>query len=144
MVTKTAEVKIGLQRIYIKDSAFESPDTPQAASNSLDPQVEFTMSCRSRRLENNEYEVVLQIAVKVTKSGDLVFLAEIQQAGLFEIDGINENALEQVLNITCPKVLFPYGREAIDALIIKGGFPPVLIANVNFEAAYAQGKKAQV
>ena len=87
--------------------------------------------------------MVLRLTADVKQEDKTVFLVEVQQAGIFEIAGIEGEQLEQVLSITCPSVLFPYGREAVDALVIKGSFPALMLAPINFEAVYAQAKAQQ-
>jgi preprotein translocase subunit SecB len=114
--TKAPETRFGVQRIYLKDASFEAPDF---------------------------YEVVLRLTADVKQDNKTLFLVEVQQAGIFEVGGLEGERLEQVLTITCPTVLFPYGREAVDALVTKGSFPALMLAPVNFEAVYVQAKRKQ-
>ncbi|HTQ99600.1 MAG TPA: protein-export chaperone SecB, partial [Candidatus Acidoferrum sp.] len=132
-----------VQRIYVKDSSFEAPDTPESFRREYRPAVGFNLTNRSRRLEGDLYEVVLRLTADVKQDDKTVFLVEVQQAGIFEIGGIEGEQLEQVVAITCPNILFPYAREAIDALVIKGSFPALLLAPINFEAVYFQAKQQQ-
>ena len=85
----------------------------------------------------------MRLTADVKQEDKTVFLVEIEQAGIFEIRGIEGEQLEQVLTITCPNVLFPYGREAIDALVTRGSFPALLLAPINFENIYLQAKQQQ-
>lgn len=135
--------RFGVQRVYIKDSSFEAPDTPEAFRKQYSPQVNFSINNRSNRIEEGVYEVVLRLTADVKQDDKTVFLVEVQQAGIFEIRGIEGEQLEQVLTITCPNVLFPYGREAIDALVTRGSFPALLLAPINFESVYMQAKQQQ-
>ena len=93
--------------------------------------------------EKGNYEVVLTITVTAKVDEDTAFLVEIQQAGIFLVTGFNDNDLRRVLGTAAPTILFPYAREAIDALCIKGGFPPVMLAPVNFDALYQQALAQQ-
>ncbi len=139
----TNEPRFGVQRLYIKDTSFESPDSPECFRRQYAPTINFNINTRSRKIEGDMYEVVLRLTADVKQEDKTVFLVEVQQAGIFEIAGIEGEQLEQVLSITCPSVLFPYGREAVDALVIKGSFPALMLAPINFEAVYAQAKAQQ-
>jgi preprotein translocase subunit SecB len=137
------EPRFGVQRIYIKDTSFESPDTPECFRRAYNPKVGFSINTRSRKIEGDVYEVVLRLTADVKQDEKTVFLVEVQQAGIFEVGGLEGERLEQVLTVTCPSILFPYGREAIDALVIKGSFPALMLAPINFEAVYMQAKRQQ-
>lgn len=135
--------RFGVQRVYIKDSSFEAPDTPDVFRKQYKPQVNFSINNKSTRLDDGLYEVVLRLTADVKQDEKTIFLVEVHQAGIFEIQGIEGNQLEQVLTIACPNVLFPYGREAIDALVTRGSFPALLLAPINFEGIYMQAKQQQ-
>lgn len=135
--------RFGIQRVYIKDVSFESPDTPEAFRRQYSPQVNFSINNRSSKIDEGVYEVVLRLTADVKQDDKTVFLVEVHQAGIFEIQGIEGEQLEQVLTISCPNVLFPYGREAIDALVTRGSFPALLLAPINFESIYLQAKQQQ-
>lgn len=139
------ETRFGLQRIYIKDASFEAPDSPESFRRPYNPQVNFSINSKSKKIgtEGNSYEVVLRLTADVKQDDKTVFLVEVQQAGIFEVSGLEGERLEQVLTITCPTVLFPYGREAVDALVTKGSFPALMLAPINFEAVYVQAKRNQ-
>lgn len=141
--TQGSETRFGVQRIYIKDASFEAPDTPECFRRAYSPQVNFSINSRSKKIDGNSYEVVLRLTADVKQDDKTVFLVEVQQAGIFEVAGLEGERLEQVLTITCPTVLFPYGREAIDALVTKGSFPALMLAPINFEAVYMQAKRNQ-
>ncbi|MDG2176796.1 MAG: protein-export chaperone SecB [Gammaproteobacteria bacterium] len=135
--------RFGVQRVYVKDVSFEAPDTPNVFRQQYTPQVNFSINNRSSKIDEGVYEVVLRLTADVKQEDKTVFLVEVQQAGIFEINGIEGEQLEQVLTITCPNILFPYGREAIDALVTRGSFPALLLAPINFETIYAQAKQQQ-
>ena len=90
------------------------------------------------QLDEGTFEVVLTLTVTAKVEEDTAFLAEIQQAGIFSINGLNENELHHTLGAFCPSILFPYAREAVDSMVIKGSFPALMLAPVNFDALYAQ------
>lgn len=136
--------RFAVQRIYIRDASFEAPDTPEAFRRAYAPQVNFSINSRSKKVEGDIYEVVLRLTADIKQDDKTVFLVEVQQAGIFEIAGLDGERMEQVLNVTCPSILFPYGREAVDALVTKGSFPALMLAPINFEAVYLQARRSQV
>lgn len=128
-----------MQRIYTKDLSFESPDSPAVFRKQWQPKVNVDLNTKSDRIDDNgNYEVVLTITVTAKVEEATAFLVEVQQAGIFYITGIEGENLRRVLGTACPNILFPYARENIDAIVTKGGFPPVMLAPVNFEALYQQ------
>lgn len=132
-----------LQRIYVKDSSFESPRSPAIFQGQWAPKISFNLGSKSARVSEDVYEVVLTITVEAKVEDNAAFLAEVHQAGIFTCAGLGNADLEQVLSAVCPNILFPYAREAIDSLVIKGSFPPVNLSPVNFDALYAQSKQQQ-
>ena len=136
--------KFIIQRVYIKDSSFEAPNTPEVFKEPYKPSIQFNMNTKTNKFDDNLYEVILTLTVEVKNEKEKVlFIAEVQQAGVFLIEGLGEEDLVQVMHITCPNVLFPYGREAIDNLATKGSFPALMLAPVNFEAAFTQAREQQ-
>jgi len=133
--------RFGVQRVYVKDVSFEAPDTPEVFRKQYTPQVNFSINNRSKKVEDGVYEVVLRLTADVQQDEKTIFLVEVEQAGIFEIRGLEGEQMEQVLTITCPNILFPYGREAIDALVTRGSFPALLLAPINFENLYVQAKQ---
>jgi preprotein translocase subunit SecB len=128
----------GIEKIYVKDVSLEVPGGPQAFMQQEQPQLEVQITQQSQRVSEVLHEVSLVITV-TAKSGDKVlFLVEASQAGVFQIRNVSEPELAPVLGIVCPNVLFPYARETVSDLITRAGFPPVLLAPVNFEAIYQQ------
>ncbi|MDY6942290.1 MAG: protein-export chaperone SecB [Pseudomonadota bacterium] len=130
--------QLQLQRIYVKDASFEAPSVPSAFLNQVNPNIQVDLDHQVDELTNNQYQVVLRITVTATHEEKTVFLAEVHQAGLFRIEGLNPQEMGAVLGAYCPNTLFPYAREAISSLVSRGGFPQLLLAPVNFDALYAQ------
>ena len=135
--------QVNLQKIYIKDVSFETPNSPQIFTKDWEPDVGIDLSTNGQPIGENLFECVLSITVTAKSAGDTAFLAEVHQAGIFEISGFPEEQLSPILGVFCPTTLFPYAREAISELISKGGFPQLLLAPVNFEAVYAQNQAEQ-
>lgn len=132
-----------IQRIYIKDISFEAPNTPQTYLEEWKPEVSLNLETKSNRVQDNVHEVVLSITVTVTSSKKTAFLIEVHQAGLFLINNFPSDQLHQMLGSFCPNILFPYVREAVSDVVVRGGFPQLLLAPVNFDALYAQHMEKQ-
>ena len=133
-----------MQRIYAKDVSFESPASPDIFRQNWQPNVNVDLNTRSSKAdETGNHEVILTITVTAKMEDKSAFLVEIQQAGIFFAAGIEEDSLKQILATVAPNILFPYAREAIDALVVKGGFPPLMLAPVNFDALYQQAMAQQ-
>lgn len=132
------EQQFAINKIYIKDISFESPNSPAQFTADWKPESNMELNTNGRPLEEKVYEVVLSITVTVKNNEQTAYLVEVQQCGIFSIDGFNEQDLSHMLGSFCPNILFPYAREAISDIITRGGFPQLLLAPVNFDALYAQ------
>ena len=136
--------QFALQRIYIKDLSFESPKAPEIFRVQWQPKVNLELNSSHSKIAEDLYEVVLQLTItSKNEEEEVVCLTEVQQAGLFLIKGLEPEAMAQTLGAFCPSVLFPYARETVDALAIKGSFPPLMLAPVNFDAIYEQSRRKQ-
>lgn len=137
------EISFNLKKVYVKDISFESPLSPQVFLNDQVPDVDVQMNITHGNIDDsNLYEVVLTITVTASGGENTFFLCEVQQAGLFEVTGADDE-LPMVLEIACPNILLPFVREAISDLVGKGGFPQLLINPINFEGLYHQKMMAQ-
>jgi len=132
------ETQFAVQRIYTKDLSFESPKAPQIFQQKWEPAVELQLNSKQNELGGNFHEVILTLSVTVKTGEEVAFIAEVQQAGIFLIQGLDESAMHHTLAAFCPNILFPYAREALDNLVIRGSFPALMLAPVNFDALYAQ------
>ena len=139
----TVEGQFAIQKIYLKDVSFESPTTPQVFTQKWEPDVNLEINTSSKGIAEDVFEVVLRLTVTVKLAGEIAYLAEIQQAGIFTLKGLPENALPQILGAACPNILFPFGREAVAELVSKGGFPQLILSPVNFDAIFAQHQAQQ-
>ena len=132
----------GIVRIYLKDVSFETPNSPEVFRQDFKPDVNLQLNTSVNKLEDSLYEVVLNVTV-TSKQGDKTgFLAEVQQAGIFELKGYDEAQKGSVLGAYCPNTLYPFAREAISDLVLKGGFPQLLLSPINFDALYTQKMNA--
>ena len=135
------QAQFALQRIYVKDLSFESPNSPAVFQEQWKPQVNLDLNTSHSRIGDNQYEVVLSLTVTAKVGEKVAYLVEIQQAGVFMVSGVEGAQLGHMLGAYCPQVLFPYAREAIDGVVNKGSFPALMLAPVNFDAIYAQALK---
>lgn len=137
--------QIGLQRVFLKDASFEAPNSPGILRGEWKPAVTMNLSTRTEDLGESRIEVVLEISVEAKQGDKVAFLAEVQQAGIFLLEGFEATDMGQMLAIFCPTQLYPYAREVIADLVGKGGFPQLHLQPVNFEAmmAHAQAEAEQ-
>jgi len=141
--TEGKQPQFGMQRIYVKDLSFESPRSLSAFQEKWAPQVKLDANTNATKVKDNLYEVVLTLTITVKNNDETAFLVEVQQAGVFAIAGIEGAALEHTIGAFCPNILFPYARETVDSLVVRGNFPPLHLAPINFEAVFAEAKKRQ-
>ena len=133
-----SQQQFAIQKLYLKDVSFESPSSPAMFTKEWQPEVNLDMNTNTQALSEGVYNVVLSLTATVKNADQTAFLVEVQQAGIFTINGFAENEMGHMLGSFCPNILFPYAREAISDMVTKGGFPPLLLAPVNFDALYAQ------
>ncbi len=134
------ESRIRIDRIYLKDVSFESPQTPAIFSTEegWQPKMDLHMETEARRIDDERHEVALRVTVTATDGDRTVFLAEIKQAGLFHLAGFDDEQRKYALGTSCANMLFPFARENLDHLVQKGGMPQLLLQPINFEALHAQ------
>jgi preprotein translocase subunit SecB len=127
-----------VEKIYVKDVSFEAPSTPQVFNESGQPQLQMNLNQRVQKLSDTAFEVVLGITLTCTLGEKTMYLAEVQQAGVFGLVGFDEMTLDVMLGTHCPNALYPYARQAIGELVQSGGFPPFLLQPINFDSLYAE------
>lgn len=128
-------------RLYLKDVSLETPNSPAIFTHEWKPEVNIQLATNTNAVGDSIHEVVLALTITAKQGEKTGFLVEVQQAGLFSLKGLSEEQEHSTLHAYCPTVLFPYAREAISDLVTKGGFPPLLLAPVNFDALYAQKRE---
>lgn len=133
-----AAAQFVMQRTYIKDLSFESPGAPGVFKQEWKPQMGVDLRTRSASIDDDNYEVVLTLTITAKINDETAFLIEVQQGGIFFIRGLEGEELRRVLGVVCPNMLFPYARETIDTIAVKGTYPALMLAQVNFEALYMQ------
>ncbi|HTF85053.1 protein-export chaperone SecB [Cellvibrio sp. ARAG 10.3] len=127
-----------IQRIFLKDISFETPMGVEAFTKQFKPNIQQDLNVQVNQLDEGTHEVVLLLTITAKIEGRTVFLVEVKQAGIFAISGFEGIQLSQVINTACPQILFPYAREAIDSILNRGTFPPLMLAPINFDAVFAQ------
>jgi preprotein translocase subunit SecB len=132
-----------IEKIYVKDASLEIPGAPQVFLEAQGPQLEIQVRNESAQFADGLYEVAVTVTVTARAGEKTLFLAEAAQAGIFSVRGVPQEDLEPLLAVACPTILYPYARETISDLVSRGGFPPVLLAPVSFEALYAQRMQQQ-
>ncbi|MCP4994240.1 MAG: protein-export chaperone SecB [Gammaproteobacteria bacterium] len=130
--------EFALQRIYVKDISFETPNSPAIFTEEWKPESNLNLNSSTTRLEEDLYEVVLTVTVTTKVAGKTAFLVEVQQAGIFAAKGFPNDQMGHMMGAYCPNLLFPYAREVVSDLVNKGSFPQLLLTPVNFDALYAQ------
>ena len=139
-----AETQFMIQRIYIKNLSFEAPHSPQMFQEQWTPELTLDIQTHHVILEANLYEVVLRVTATVKNKNTTAFLVEIEQAGIFGIQGPQPEQLDHLLGSFCPSILFPYVREAITSEVVRGSFPQLILAPINFDALYAQKQQEAI
>ncbi len=132
-----------IQKLYLKDVSFETPNSPEVFTGEWKPEVNVELSTESKNLHENIHEVVLTITVTARVDEKIAYLVEAKQAGIFNLKGFPEELLGHLLGSYCPNVLFSFAREAIADLIVKGGFPHFFLNPINFDLLYAEYQKSK-
>ncbi len=131
-----------IQKVYTKDVSFESMNSPEIFKEQWNPSVDFNIDIDTKKIDENNYEVDLTVTLN-TKTGEtLAYIAEVTQSGIFTLAGIPEDQIESILNTYCPNTLFPSAKRMLDSSVIRGGFLPLNLSPINFDAIYMQ-KKSQ-
>lgn len=129
---------------YVKDLSFENPRAPQSLIASEEkPKIEVNIDLNASKLRDDLYEVVLKVGAKAVVGSDNLFLADLEYAGLFTLQNIPEERLQQILFVDCPFVLFPFARRVISDVTRDGGFPPLMLEPIDFFAMYKKRMDAQ-
>ena len=136
------QAMFNMDKIYVKDLSLEIPHAPKIFMERANPQIEVQLHTQASSVEEGVFEVVIMATI-TAKAGEMVmFLIEIKQAGIFQIRNIPTGELEPILAVMCPNILFPYLREVVSDVAVRGGFAPVLLNPINFDGIYQQQKQA--
>ena len=136
--TPVPEREFVIQRIYVKDMSFESPNAPEVFLKEWSPQNELNLNTQVNRLDDQHFEVVLTVTITAKLGDKTAFIAEVQQAGVFTLNGFSDQELVPLVSAYCPNILFPYARESLTDMANKGSFPQLVLQPINFDALFAQ------
>ncbi len=135
----TTERQFLLQQLYIKDFSFEAPNAPALiGEHGEGPDIQLNLKNSHKSLDEHHHEVVLHLSIHAKLNDQTMFLVELDQAGLFYVQGYADDETRKLLGIYCPNTLFPYARETVSSMVTKGGFPPLVLQPINFDALYEQ------
>lgn len=133
-----------IEKVYVKDTSLEVPHAPQIFLERDQPEIEIQLHTGSQKVDEGFFNVMLTVTVTAKLPEDkIVFLIEVTEGGIFQIRNVPDEELAMLLGAVCPNILFPYVREVISSSVTRAGFPPVLLAPVNFEALYMQQQAEQ-
>ena len=135
---KEEQRTFSIQRIYVKDVSFETPNSPDIFRSQWKPENNLNINTSVKSLGDDAYEVVLTLTLTTKQESLTVYIAEVQQAGIFTIKGFSDQERGPMLGSYCPNVLFAYAREVITDLVTKGSFPQIILQPINFDALYMQ------
>lgn len=138
-----AEQHFEIRQIYLKDLSFESPNSPEIFTKDFKPAVNVELNTAHRALSDGFYEVELNLTVTLKSNDEPAYLVEVKQAGIFLISGYPDEQLAHLLAAYCPNIIFPFARELVADMSVRGGFPQQLLAPINFDALYAQHLQEQ-
>ena len=134
-----------IQRMYLKDLSLEQPNSPKILLEQAQPQVDINLGLGAEQVTDGIYEVTVTATVTTKLNDKVLFLVEAKQAGIFEIRNLPEEQMQPIIGIACPGMIYPYLRAIVSDVCTRAGFPPVLLAEVNFQAMYEaqQAQQAQ-
>lgn len=130
-----------IQKVYTKDVSFESPNSPEIFRDEWRPKLDLQLGNEYKRIDDDNHEVVLSVTVTAKVEDKVAFLVEVKQAGIFTLTGYSKEEMGPLLGSYCPNTLFPFVREVVSDLVIKGGFPQLVLSPVNFDAMYLHQKE---
>jgi preprotein translocase subunit SecB len=143
MTDAAPQASFQIEKIYVKDLSLEIPHAPAVFTEQVQPQLEVQIGTEVSNFAEALFEVTVTATVTAKAGERTIFLAEASQAGIFSLRNVPQEELDPLLGIGCPTIVFPYLRETISDLVTRGGFPPVLLSPVSFEALYAQRLQQQ-
>lgn len=140
--TSADQPQFRVERIYVKDVSFEAPHSPGLFLEKWQPDVHLDIQMKSQALQQGTHEVELSLTLEVKKDEQAVIMVEIKQAGIFTVEGFPEAQAKPIIGVHCPTILYPYAQQLCAQLVQQGGYPPLYLAPINFEAMYQQQQQA--
>ncbi|MDD5297454.1 MAG: protein-export chaperone SecB [Rhodocyclaceae bacterium] len=142
-MTQNAQPVFNIEKIYVRDLSLEIPHAPQIFLDRNQPEINVQLHNEASNVGENLYQVDVTVTVTAKVGDKTMFLVEVDQAGIFQIANVPQEDMDPILGVACPNILFPYAREAVSDVATRAGFPPVVLAPVNFEVIYQQRLQAQ-
>lgn len=136
--TQAQETVFQIRRVYLKEASLEQPNSPAILLEEEQPAVDIQLGVEAEPLGGTLYEVTVRATVQTKIKEKTVFLVEAKQAGIFELDGFPEDQMGMIMGIACPQIVYPYLRSNVADITQRAGFPPVHMAEINFQAMYEQ------
>lgn len=144
-VNTAVEQQFVIQKIYLKDVSFESPQTPDIfVASDWSPEVNVQVANNARQLGEGVFETALTITATASVNNETIYLAEVQYAGIFTVVGFDDTQTQQILGAYCPNLIQPYIRETVSDLVMKGGFPQLVLQPINFDQLFAQHQQERI
>jgi preprotein translocase subunit SecB len=137
------EALLSLQRIYLQRLDYQAPEAPAIFRDEWQPKINLDLRTENRLLEEGVHEVSLKLKVTAKSEEKTVFVIEVDQSGIFSLQGFSEEQMDHILGAYCPSVLYPYARQIITDTVNQGSFPQLLLAPINFDTLYIQNKEQQ-
>ena len=134
--TEEQQARFVIQKIYTKDISFETPNTPDIFREEWKPELDLQLGNEYARIDDDNHEITLTVTVTAKVGDKVAFLVEVKQAGVFSLTGYSDQEMGPLVGSYCPNTLFPFAREVISDIVLKGGFPQLVLAPVNFDALY--------
>ena len=131
-----------IQRVYLKDMSLEQPNSPEILMQQEQPSVDIQLGVETKPVVDGVFEVTVTATVHTKIEDKTVFMVEAKQAGIFEVRNIDPEQIGSILGIACPQIVYPYLRGNVADVIQRAGFPPVHLAEINFQAMYQQQVEA--
>ena len=132
-----------IQRVYMKEASLEQPNSPAILLEQEQPTVDIQLGVEAQQAAEGLYEVCVAATVTTKIKDKTVFLVEVKQAGIFEIRNVPQEQMQAIMGIACPQIVYPYLRANVSDVVTRAGFPPVHLAEINFQAMYEQQQQAQ-
>ena len=132
-----------IQRVYMKEASLEQPNSPAILLEQEQPTVDIQLGVEAQQAADGMYEVGVSATVTTKIKDKTVFLVEVKQAGIFEIRNVPPEQLQAIMGIACPQIVYPYLRANVSDIVTRAGFPPVHLAEINFQAMYEQQQAQQ-
>lgn len=127
-----------INQVFLKDASFQAPMGVDAFLEKWSPKVQVDVKVEPQRLREDFYEVMLRLSVVSRTGSNTHFMVEVVQSGVFTVRGYDEGELEKILRTICPEILYPFAREAVESLVVKGRFPALLLDPIDFAASFSR------